>query len=47
MDLSLSMADNLMTAAVMEENPQFAQSMWQSIPEAWKGIPRLYCGVMY
>lgn len=29
----------------MEENPQFAQSMWQSIPEAWKGIPRLYCGV--
>ena len=44
-DLSVSTADYLMTSAVMEKKVQFAQSVWGSIPEAWRRMPRMYCGI--
>ena len=45
LDVSISTADYLMTAAVMEKKVQFAQSVWDSIPEAWRRVPRMYCGI--
>ena len=43
MDMSLPVADMLMTSAVLERKVQFAGTVWQTVPDSWRHSPRLYC----
>lgn len=43
MDISSTMADYLMVAAVLDHQASFAGEVWESLPSSWKSIPPIYC----
>lgn len=39
----MTMAEYLMTAAVMDHQSSYAGEIWESLPSSWKTVPSIYC----
>lgn len=39
----MTMAEYLMTSAVMDHQSSYAGEIWESLPSSWKTVPSIYC----